>query len=104
MTPTKTITDVYRERNLLATALAIGFHRERADAGWHYPPGGDWPVVWVQLPIGGTYRQVGYHVPPTDRPLLDASSLPNRPPPGGYDDHDRTDRLNRVTKYIEPYP
>jgi len=103
MAAEKTKNEVYRERNLLAMALATRIHNGGGYAGWHYPGDGEWPVVWFRPPTPGTHDsggQVGHHVPPFNEPLLELSPLPIDTPPGGYDGHTRRDRLNRLTDYI----
>lgn len=96
---------VYRERNLYAIALAVTCHKQFDTGGWYYDEG-DWPVVWSEVPIDlgrgiVNWSQNGVHVPPHMGPLLEESALPNQPPEGGYDGHDRTQRLNRLSGYIK---
>lgn len=102
MSRKKSKNEVYRERNLLAMALAVRLHNAGGYAGWHRPEEGEWPVVWFRLPTPGTHDtggQVGHHVQPFNVPLLELSPLPNTEPPNGYDGHTRRDRLNRLTDY-----
>lgn len=99
---------VYHGRNLLAIAHAAQVYRDGEKAGYHTEATGEdgWPVVWFEVLIDtpkdsdDAYKQVGHHVPPGDMALLRQSPLPERRPPGGYDGHNRTERLNRLTEYI----
>jgi len=96
--------EVYRERNLLAIASAVLVWANGGEAGWHMDSTGcdGWPIVWFQLPTGGDppFKQLGHHVRPSSRALLEQSPLPETRPPGGYDGHTRKDRLNRMVSYI----
>jgi hypothetical protein len=93
----KTIDQVYRERNMYATAVAImAGSLGRFDSGY-YRDQNDWPVVWLQ----DGDDQAGVHVHTQLWPLLEASPLENRGPPGGYDGHSRKDRLNYLMGLIE---
>jgi len=76
---TKNINQVYRERNMYATALAAvigelpGF-----DAGYYYD-GSKWPVVWFQ----SGDKQAGAHVTPAMASLLEESQIEAGAPEGG---------------------
>jgi len=100
----KTQDQLYRERNLLAVALASTFRSSAGPGrvGWYWDSNNkhDWPVVWVDLPTPDGPAQAGVHVRPEMCVLLDVSVIPNARPPGGYDGHSRTDRLNRYVNYI----
>jgi len=92
-TDSKTTDDVYRDRNLLACALAaeIGWPM----AGWTPAPDGDgdeWAVVWVETPMG----QVSWHVP---RDL--AESLVRRNDDYEYDGHSREIKNDRLAAWAE---
>lgn len=108
MSGPKTKDQVYRGRNLLAIAHATQVYRNGGKAGYHTEATGKdgWPVVWFEVLVDASKnsdnacQQVGHHVRPGDMTLLRQSPLPERRPPGGYDGHDRTERLNRLTKYI----
>ncbi|PHQ39077.1 hypothetical protein DJ69_08135 [Halorubrum persicum] len=54
----KALEDVYRERNLLACALAVATD---APSGRKPAPdaGDEWAIVWIETPMG----QVSWHVP-----------------------------------------
>ena len=101
----KTQDQLYRERSLLAIALASTFRSSAGPdrAGWYYDEDNrhGWPVVWSELPTHEGYVQAGVHVRPELCALLDQSVIPRASPPGGYDGHSRVDRLNRYVNYIE---
>jgi hypothetical protein len=108
MSGPKSIDEVYRGRNLLAIAHATQVYRNGGKAGYHTDSTGrdGWPVVWFEAltdtdaESAESYKQVGHHVRPGDVTLLRQSPLPEERPPGGYDGHTRTERLNRLTEYI----
>lgn len=91
---------VYRERNLMAMALASILHVGGAEAGWYRDHSNDheWPVVWVDL-ANGDDTQMGWHAPPGMIPLLENSRLPQEE--CVYDGHNRADRNNRLMSIIE---
>ena len=101
----KSLDEVYRERNLLAVALASTFRSSAGPgrAGWYRDPMDkhEWPVVWSELPTRHGPVQTGVHVPAFMIPLLEQSVIPRTEPPGGYDGHTRVDRLNRYVNYID---
>lgn len=96
MTTSKTIGDVYRERNLLATALAVDRNRRGERAGWSEPTDEDdadadeWAVIWIELPTG----QVSWHVP---RTLVEATDLERRP--YQWDGHSRLEKNARIEQF-----
>lgn len=100
----KTRGQLYRERNVYATGLAVFVRRVYGGGagGWYRDPENKhgWPVVWIVLPDDNGTGQAGVHVHPSMIPLLESSILPNTPPPGGYDGHTRIDRLNRMATHI----
>lgn len=100
----KTKSDVYRERNLLALAFlgayASAHNREgeAAEMGW-WPDtddvnGEEWAVVWVNLPQG----QVGWHVPLEMVP----DWLERRDP--DYDGYSTHEKNRRVALYAGLVP
>jgi len=101
----KSMEQLYRERNLLAVALASTLRSSAAPgrAGWYRDRRSrhGWPVVWTELPTPGGYVQAGVHVRPQMTVLLDQSVIPRTPPPDGYDGHSRVDRLNRYVNFID---
>jgi hypothetical protein len=54
----KALDEVYRDRNLLACALAVA---TGAPSGWKPAPdaGDEWAIVWIETPMG----EVSWHVP-----------------------------------------
>jgi hypothetical protein len=86
---------VYRDRNLLACAVALQQYNGDGDGGWYVDDDSAWPVVWFY--VDG--KQCGFHVPPEMTPLLEQSQLPQGPLV--YDHHDRPERNNRLMEFIE---
>lgn len=86
----------YRTRNYTAIAFAsvVADLYGATAAGWRYDPTdhSGWPVVFIESERG----QIGWHVPPDLEPILEDSTIPNRDPSGGYDEHSRHDRLERL--------
>lgn len=90
---TKQIDDVYRDRNLLACAIANML--DYPMAGWTPAPDTDsdgWAIVWAETPMG----QVSWHVP---RDL--AESLVTRCDDYDYDGHDREEKNDRLASWAE---
>ncbi|MEE6210850.1 hypothetical protein U3A55_11895 [Salarchaeum sp. III] len=91
----KTNTDVYHERNLLAVAFLRALTDVDADAvGW-WPDtddvnGEEWAVVWVDLDGVG---QVGWHIPQGMVP----DWLPKRDPE--YDGYTTSEKNDRVAQF-----
>lgn len=93
MSDEKPIQAVYRDRNLLACALAelIGYPM----AGWTPAPdddGEEWAVVFAETPHG----QVSWHVP---REM--AENLVTRNDEYVYDGHDREVKNDRLASWTE---
>ena len=91
----KTKSDVYRERNLLALAFVRAVHYDGYEAGW-WPDrdtvnGEQWAVVWANL--GHPDHQVGWHVPLDLVPWW----LPKRDP--DYDGYTTVEKNHRVAAY-----
>lgn len=89
----KSIGEVYDDRNSLAIALAV---LTDEPAGYYYADddGSDWPVVWIAPPTG----QVSWHVPPSMQP---EEVLENHSPAGGYDGHTRDEKNARLLRWAE---
>jgi len=88
----------YEDRNLLALALATRHKRGGGDAGYYYAADDDtdgWPVVWATLETG----QVSWHLPPKLESYIEASCLDEETPVGGYDDHDRRLKNDRLAAF-----
>lgn len=94
----------YRDRNLLAVALAARNHRF---AGYYYDDEDpEWPVVWVELPAQEgkdrfareQRRQVSWHVSPDLQELVE-DVLEEQRPPQGFDGHSRTEKNQRLVEF-----
>jgi len=86
MTDEEAIDEVYRDRNLLACALAQATH---APSGWKPAPdaGDEWVIVWIETPMG----QVSWHVP---RDMAESLAPPRRDAEySGYDRDQKNDVL-----------
>ena len=86
MTDEKSVDEVYRDRNLLACALAQATH---APSGWkpdeRFPE--QWAIVWIETPMG----QVSWHVP---RDMAESLAPPRRDAEySGYDREQKNDVL-----------
>jgi len=101
----KTITEVYEDRNLLATAFSLVAHRLESSVtvgdyagGWHPPRTEDdadadeWAVTWAETPTG----QVSWHVPIW---LAESSALPRQD--HGWDGHTRQEKNNRLAEFVD---
>lgn len=92
----KSIGEVYRDRNLLAFALA----RSVADLNGVQSVGtyehDEWAVVAVRLPSG----PVSWHVRPETVP----DWIPERDPSEWFDGHDRAEKNERVEDYADSRP
>lgn len=86
----KAIEDVYRDRNLLAVALAEFTH---APSGWKPDSEnpGEWAIVWIETPCG----QVSWHVP---QEMAAIGSLRERD--AEYEGYDREIKNDRLAAWI----
>lgn len=85
----KSIDGVYRDRNLLACALARTTH---APSGYYLDEESPdkWAIVWIETPQG----QVSWHVP---RELVDGLSVPRNPIE--WDGHSRATKNSRLAHW-----
>lgn len=83
--------DVYRDRNLLACALA---QATDAPSGWKPAPDNpeNWGIVWIETPMG----QVSWHVP---REMAECLAPVRRY--SDYDGYDRQTKNDRLASWCD---
>lgn len=97
---TKSIDEVYGERNLLACAFAVAID---AYAGWCEAPDttdpeGKWALVFIEQP--DPFGQVTFHVP---RSMAERFGPPRREDGYSYDGHSTEEKIERLEAWAEAH-